>query len=231
MYKNYFEQVYSKFWTETSKKYGLEDGIDSIIEILKQLHVKTAFEVGIGTGWPIADSLLKSGIKMSGCDISESLITQAKKSYPDMDLFAGTIWEVGINKRTASQYDMVYCIRSSWYMKEFLKVIEKMVQMTQNNGYVVFNIINRQNQKNRRALTKSRFYSVKGRIEGALKVLLLNRDYFASCPAFYYTQSEIESVLRTLNVKWKVLSTNQLYDSTAKFDGCGQKLLYIVQKQ
>lgn len=95
MYNNYFEHVYSKFWTETSKKYGMEDGVDSIIEIMKQLHVETAFEVGIGTGWPIADSLVKSGVKISGCDISESLITQTKKAYPDMDVFAGTIWEAG----------------------------------------------------------------------------------------------------------------------------------------
>lgn len=50
MYNNYFENVYSKFWTETSKAYGLEDGVDSIIEILQQLHGESAFEVGIGTG-------------------------------------------------------------------------------------------------------------------------------------------------------------------------------------
>lgn len=48
MYNNYFENVYSKFWTETSKAYGLEDGVDSIIEILQQLHGESAFEVGIG---------------------------------------------------------------------------------------------------------------------------------------------------------------------------------------
>lgn len=105
-----------------------------------------------------------------------------------------------------------------------------MFHMTKSNGYVVFNIINRRNQENKRALAKSRFYRVKGRIEGALKVLLLNKDYFASCPSFFYTQSEIESVLRTLNVKWKVLSTNQLSDSNANFDEQGQKLLFVVQK-
>lgn len=44
MYNNYFEHVYSKFWTETSKKYGMEDGVDSIIEIMKQLHLGWAVE-------------------------------------------------------------------------------------------------------------------------------------------------------------------------------------------
>ena len=230
MYNNYFEHVYSKFWTETSKAYGLEDGVDSIIEILQQLHGESAFEVGIGTGWPIADSLLKSGVKMSGCDISSSLVEQTRKTYPDMDLFTGTIWD--INKRALRnvKYDIVYCIRSSWYMQDFLRVIQKMLHMTRKNGYVVFNIINRQNQDNKKALAKNRFQRVKGRIEGALKVLLLNRDYFASCPAYYYTKSEIENLLRSINVKWKVLSTNQLFDREAKFDECGQKLLFIVQK-
>ena len=233
MYNNYFEHVYSKFWTETSKKYGMEDGVDSIIEILLELHGKSAFEVGIGTGWPIADSLLKSGVKVSGCDISERLIAETQKTYPNMELYAGTIWEAGggINKKTSAQYDIVYCIRSSWYMKDFLRVIEKMLQMTRSNGYVVFNIINGKNQENKKALARNRFQRIKGRIEGALKVLLFNRDYFASCPAFYYTQSEIERVLRILNVKWKVLSTNQLGDNVAEFDEKGQKLLFVIQKQ
>ena len=230
MYNNYFENVYSKFWTETSKAYGLEDGVDSIIEILQQLHGESAFEVGIGTGWPIADSLLKSGVKMSGCDISSSLVEQTRKTYPDMDLFTGTIWDINKSALRNVKYDIVYCIRSSWYMQDFLRVIQKMLHMTRNNGYVVFNIINRQNQDNKKALAKNRFQRVKGRIEGALKVLLLNRDYFASCPAYYYTKSEIENLLRSINVKWKVLSTNQLFDREAKFDECGQKLLFIVQK-
>ena len=230
MYNNYFENVYSKFWTETSKAYGLEDGVDSIIEILQQLHGESAFEVGIGTGWPIADSLLKSGVKMSGCDISSSLVEQTRKTYPDMDLFTGTIWDINKSALRNVKYDIVYCIRSSWYMQDFLRVRQKMLHMTRKNGYVVFNIINRQNQDNKKALAKNRFQRVKGRIEGALKVLLLNRDYFASCPAYYYTKSEIENLLRSINVKWKVLSTNQLFDREAKFDECGQKLLFIVQK-
>ena len=230
MYNNYFENVYSKFWTETSKAYGLEDGVDSIIEILQQLHGESAFEVGIGTGWPIADSLLKSGVKMSGCDISSSLVEQTRKTYSDMDLFTGTIWDINKSALRNVKYDIVYCIRSSWYMQDFLRVIQKMLHMTRKNGYVVFNIINRQNQDNKKALAKNRFQRVKGRIEGALKVLLLNRDYFASCPAYYYTKSEIENLLRSINVKWKVLSTNQLFDREAKFDECGQKLLFIVQK-
>lgn len=32
----------------------MEDGINSIIEILQKLHGESAFELEIGTGWPIA---------------------------------------------------------------------------------------------------------------------------------------------------------------------------------
>ena len=229
MYNNYFENVYSKFWVETSKKYGMEDGINSIIEILQKLHGESAFELGIGTGWPIAYSLEKSGVKMSGCDISESLIKQAQEAYPNMELFVGSIWDMG--SRFSKKYDIVYCIRSSWYMKDFPRVVKTMLEMTKSNGYVVFNIINRYNKQNRKALARNRFLHIKGRIEGALKVLLFNRDYFSVCPAFYYTRSEIEETLRTENVKWQVLSTNQLLDSKAEFEEQGQKLLFIVQKQ
>lgn len=228
MYNNYFDQVYSKFWTKTSQAYGMEDGLDSIIDILKNLHGKSAFEIGIGTGWPIADMLEKSGLSLAGCDISSSLIMQARQSYPDMELYTGTIWDAGIDKEL--KWDIVYCIRSSWYMKDFLGVIEKMMQMTNENGYIVFNIINRRNKENKKALWKNRFSRIRGRIEGSIKVLLLNRDYFASCPAFYYTKSEVESVLRKENVEWQVLSTNQLTDSRKEFEEDGQKLLFIVRK-
>lgn len=228
MYNNYFELRYSKFWTEKSKAYGMEDGLDSIIDILKNLHGKSAFEIGIGTGWPIADMLEKSGLKLAGCDISSSLIMKTKQSYPNMELYAGTIWDVDTDEER--KWDIVYCIRSSWCIKDFLSVIEKMVQMTNENGYVVFNIINRSNKENKKALRKNRLSRVRGRIEGAIKVLLFNRDYFASCPAFYYTKSEVEDVLKKENVEWKVLSTNQLMDSKKEFEEDGQKLLFIVRK-
>ena len=228
MYNNYFEQIYSKFWTEHSKAYGMGDGLDSIIDILQNLHGKSAFEIGSGTGWPIADLLEKGGLKLAGCDISSSLIMQTKQAYPNMELYAGTIWDVDIDEKR--KWDIVYCIRTSWQIKDFLLVIEKMLQMTNDNGYIVFNIINKSNKENKKALWKNRFSRVRGRIEGAIKVLLFNRDYFASCPGFFYTKAEVESVLRKENVEWQVLSTNQLMDSKKEFEEDGQKLLFIVRK-
>lgn len=77
---------------------------------------------------------------MSECDISESLIKQTQETYPNMELFVGSIWAMG--SRFSKKYDIVYCIRSSWYMKDFLRMVKTMLEMTKSNGYVVFNIIN-----------------------------------------------------------------------------------------
>ena len=129
MYNTYFETKYSEFWKKQSKVYGKQenDGLDKIIKMLKNIHAKTAFEVGIGTGWPIASELYDDGTEVSGCDVAESLIRTAKENYPLMNLYAGDIWKVPFGEK---KYDLVYCIRSSWYMKDFLNVILKMLDIT-----------------------------------------------------------------------------------------------------
>lgn len=229
MYQNYFEQIYSKYWNHASKEYGLEDGVDSIIKIMKGLQINNAYEIGIGNGYPIADALERAGIQLSGCDISESMVMQAKQAHPKMELHVYDIQTAEMNLE--KKYDLVYCIRSSWYMKEFCHVIEKMISMADDNGYVIFNIINRDNQENRKVIWQDRLGRAKMRIEGTLKVLLLNKDYVARCPNFLYTKAEIERVLKAHRVKWNVLCTEQLLDDKAEFDPKGQKLLFIVQKQ
>lgn len=228
MYNTYFETTYSEFWKKQSQVYGKQkdDGLDKIIEILKGLHAKTAFEVGIGTGWPIASDLNDIGTDISGCDVAESLIRAAQEKYPQMKLYVGDIWQVPFEEE---KYDLVYCIRSSWYMKDFLNVISKMLEVTNYGGTVVFNILNSRNPLNRKARIKSWFIRLAVRVYGAMKVLFCNRDYIASCPSCYYNIEIVKDVLNKHNVEYQVYSTNQLLGER-QFMENSQKLLFVVKK-
>lgn len=228
MYNTYFETIYSEFWKKQSQVYGKQedDGLDKIIDILKGLHAKTAFEVGIGTGWPIASDLNDAGISISGCDVAESLIRIAKEKYPQMKLYVGDIWQVPFEE---DKYDLVYCIRSSWYMKDFLDVISKMLKVTNNGGTVVFNILNSRNSLNRKARIKTWFIRLAVRVYGALKVLFCNKNYIASCPSYYYNLKMVTDVLNKNKVQYQVYSTNQLLGEE-QFMEDSQKLLFVVRK-
>lgn len=228
MYNAYFETKYSEFWKKQSIVYGRQedDGLDKIIEMLKNIHAKTAFEVGIGTGWPIASELYTDGTEVSGCDIAESLVRTAQGNYPEMKLYVGDIWSVPFEKR---KYDLVYCIRSSWCMKNFLNVTEKMLDITNEGGYVVFNILNSNNFSNKKAKVKSCFIRFAVRVYGAMKVLFCNRDYIAPCPNYYYNAKKINEVLKAHNVKCHIYSVNQLLGKE-QFMEKSQKLLFVIEK-
>lgn len=228
MYNAYFETQYSDFWKKQSKIYGKQedDGLDKIIDILKGVRAKTAFEIGIGTGWPIASELYEDGTIISGCDVSESLIRLAQKNYPQMNLYVGDIWQMPF---TGEMYDLVYCIRSSWYMKDFLDVIPKMLDITNSGGTVIFNVLNDCNASNRKAQIKGYFVRFAVRVYGAVRVLFCNRDYIAPCPNFYFKLEKIRKVLSNYGLKYDVYSTEQLLGHR-EFNKCSQKLLFIVRK-
>lgn len=135
--KQYFINTYADFWKKQVRKYGIGTYEKKIIEILQSRKAETAFEVGIGTGWPIAAALYNNGVEISGCDPAPKLIMEARGNYPNMKLYSGEL------KRSTEQYDLVYCIRVSWYINNFLETIIEMLNMCKKGGYVVFDIQNR----------------------------------------------------------------------------------------
>ena len=183
--------------------------------------------MGIGTGWPIAAELYANGTHVAGCDVAESLIRTAEETYPGMELFVGDIWQVPLEK---GKYDLVYCIRSSWYMKDFLNVLDKMLSIANNGGVVAFNILNSKNPANKRADLKAKVLYLAVRLYGAMKVLFLNKDYIAPCPNYHYSQDAIENLLSKRDVKWEVFSINQLLDKNAEFMPKSQKLFFVIKK-
>lgn len=139
----YYKTVYNKFWEKQTKKYGYSLYERNLVKLISRTSPKEVFEVGIGTGWPIGAALKAKGIKVDGCDIARSAVRLAKKELEnDSGIWSGDVTEYNGMK----QYDVVYCVRASWYMPDFYKVIGKMISMTKPKGYVVFDVMDKSNR-------------------------------------------------------------------------------------
>lgn len=56
-------EKYSAFWQNQVKKYGVDDQLNGVMNLLADLPGDDYFELGIGTGWPIANFLLAGGVQ------------------------------------------------------------------------------------------------------------------------------------------------------------------------
>lgn len=136
----YYKEIYSKFWVNQTKKYGYSTYEQNIVRLVSKSTPKKVFEVGIGTGWPIGNALKESGIEVDGCDIAESSVVLAQKELKNENgIWVGDVLEY----KGDILYDVVYCVRSSWYIPNFYSTVRKMVSMTKPGGYIIFDVMNK----------------------------------------------------------------------------------------
>ncbi len=137
--REYLETQYADFWKDQTHKYGINAWEQKIIDVILESGPKVCFEVGIGTGYPIATTLLEKGVETDGCDLAESSVKEActrlGREY-GRQIFTGDLMEIDIK----NSYDAVYCVRSSWYMEtdHFLEVLDKMIGIAKSGGTIVF---------------------------------------------------------------------------------------------
>lgn len=137
----YYKTVYSQYWVEQTKKYGYAPYEQNLVKLITKSIPKRVFEVGIGTGWPIGAALKKKGIKVDGCDIADRSVALAKKELDnEKGIWTGDVLEY---KGDNEIYDVVYCVRASWYIPDFNRIIKKMSSMTKPGGYIVFDVMDK----------------------------------------------------------------------------------------
>ena len=137
----YYKTVYSKFWKNQTKKYGYTAYEKNLVRLIAQSSPKRVFEVGIGTGWPIGTALKDKGITVDGCDIAESSVALARKELENTDgIWAGDVMDY---KGENEAYDVVYCVRASWYIPDFYQAVSKMASMTKPGGFIVFDVMDK----------------------------------------------------------------------------------------
>lgn len=138
--EQYYKTVYNKFWEKQTRVYGYALYERNLVRLISQSSPKVVFEVGIGTGWPIGAALKKKGIQVDGCDIAESSVQLAKRELENEE----GIWSGDVSEyKGRLQYDVTYCVRSSWYIPDFYKTIRNMSSMTKQGGYIIFDVMDR----------------------------------------------------------------------------------------
>jgi len=136
------KDVYSSYWMNAREKiYGFSQYDKNLCEYLKKNVAVPAklLEVGIGTGYPFADYLYKSGYDVYGIDISPDLIAKCSELYPNVKSKVGDAEALEYHSDT---FDCVYCFHSTWYFPDLNKAIDEMLRVTRPGGLVLFDIQN-----------------------------------------------------------------------------------------
>ncbi len=191
--EEYFEKVYASFWHNQVKKYGFTQHEDFALRKMLKNKPKTAFEVGIGTGWPMAVTLYKeNNVQMSGCDISKSLIEEARENLGDTELYVGELFDLDIKKK----FDLVYCFRTSWYIKDFYKMLLQMSDMTNEGGMILFDIFDQFSLQ----YIKHLFHRVYNRIIWA-GGFIFGRNIIKQPDDNYFNINKIKTILKEFDIE------------------------------
>ncbi len=138
---------YAKMWTQMRNKeykFGYYDKflLDLIIKSLNN-NKKKILDVGCGDGNPFAKKLIQK-YDYFGVDISDYLIAIAKKNYGEEKFEVVDAEKLKIKEK----FDLIICFHSLWYIPGYLNCIKNMIKILKPNGYLIFDILNKNNQNN-----------------------------------------------------------------------------------
>ena len=91
------KKSYSFYWSEQVKKYGFDDYCKGLCDLIEIKSPQTVYDLGIGNGFPFAGYFFEKGICVSGCDISEILITSLKKNYSGINATVESYEDINTN--------------------------------------------------------------------------------------------------------------------------------------
>ena len=228
---------YPAYWSRAAKKYGLDDYCQRLIDIITSYQPRTVFELAIGNGYPLADGLEKRSIAVAGLDISPLLIQELNESNPNIHATAGCFEEYIVDE--AKKYDLVYCLRSSWYFENFLNAVEFMIAMTKPGGHIIFDIMNADSIHNKSMVRKKNllflYTAIKNTIKTLLNMLSGSQKYMTDSifgiREIMRSRCEIESFLNNSGLSYKALTLGDVLEQSGQeLQSSGdQKIIYIVK--
>lgn len=151
-HEHWTRNVYPGYWSRASRAYGMDSYSAGLLKLIEERSPKTAFELAIGNGYPFAGTLSSKGIEVSGCDISAELVAELKKDYPAVHACVGSYDDDAVGGD--ARYDLVYCLRSTWYFPDLRRALEFMLRKTAPGGTLVLDIMNSESRWNRRLLAR-----------------------------------------------------------------------------
>jgi ubiquinone/menaquinone biosynthesis C-methylase UbiE len=138
--------VYDDFYSEIYDHLvynGLKDDyeIGQIINSTKPSEESIILDIGSGTGHHV-DILSKKGFKTVGLDNSESMITKAKKNYPDLDFVQGDV--TNASEFRSESFTHVLCLYFTlYYIKDKSQFFDNCYNWLMPGGYLVVHIVDK----------------------------------------------------------------------------------------
>jgi len=128
---------YEKYWQNPKESPPLQDPLNPkrvnvFIKEFKNRSVKKILDVGCGSGQN-AKSLKNAGFEISGIDISENAIKEAKKNYPEIEFSIA-----GLEKLPSSNevFDAIYCTEVIEHIYDTETAVKKLGRVLKKGGYL-----------------------------------------------------------------------------------------------
>lgn len=243
-FERWKRDVYPRYWIRKSRQYGLDFYCKGLLALIKERQPVSAFELAIGTGYPFAKQLLGAGIDVVGCDISQELITELKKDFPGIAAFVGGYEDFDVVKGAVTQrFDLVYCLRSTWYFTDIAAAIDFMLHFARPGGMVIFDIMNKDSEYNKAMVEKTPLVLLTTAGKNAIKFVAnlvspgrFMLDTLSGIREVMYSPDEISRILNDRGCAYEELTLAQIEarggrKATAECSfSADQKLVYVVRK-
>ena len=238
----FMQEVYSKYWIRArDDRYGFMPYDRSLCDLVASKLNKGSLilDVGIGTGYPIAEWFYLRGYKVEGIDIAANLIEECRIRYPGIKAEVGDAEDIHKGDGT---FDAAVCFHSTWCIPDLKCALSEMLRVTKDGGCVVFDIMNADNPKiaaSYRQKVREKFWPFKllgyGRI---FFKLITHRRFSGSSTIIHEVPSKPEEIvhhLKRLGIKELLTYTLGDNGNLTKFEventyGEYERIIFLVIK-
>lgn len=222
------------YWLKDLALYGQNPYVDAVLSRIEQRTPAKVFDVGIGSGFPFASRLMEKQITVHGCDVSLPLLKECQKHYPSIQVYhTGSEMLSQIVRET---YDVVYCLRSSWYFPDICQSIDNMCAITRPGGTVIFDIMNADSPRIRRSLRAEVFDRWRKIVKNMTKKILntVFRTSYVYDPMTFFAPGhpvsfrDIDAYFDRKQMSYARLTFEQVVGEELPFNPQSFRILYMV---
>jgi len=190
-------------------------------------------DIGSATGYPFIDYLYDKKIDIYGIDVSEKLINECRKKYPNSNLSVSSAENLSFE---SNFFDMIYCFHTTWHFEDFFKSIKEMFRAIKDDGKIIIDVMNADNEEMKKVffikcikdiIKKIIYYPFSFFKYGRLKNPVIHYEKpvsVAKFNRFLYDRKIIFKMFVFNEDNLKEINTNEKINNHSR-------LIYIIQKE
>jgi len=225
----------ARHWPGEVQSYGKNEYVSGLLKLIEERKPEHVFEVGLGNGYPFAESLLEKNIDVHGCDVSEFLLQELAQKYPRITYYhAG--YETMAEKVGHETYDVVYCLRSSWYFLDIFTALKNMLVITRPGGVVIFDIMNSDSPEIKKFMREMRWKKyqqwIKHVIKRGLNIIARTHYTFDTgglTPHYPASPRAVAAFLDARHLEYTRYTFQQITGKGLFFDPKDFRIIYVVE--